>query len=146
MIFKGSGFYITDYRSEKYKEAAKKDIAPASAPAAADKPASGGESKPAPAKADDKPAKAPAKKTRLMLQSFVAASAGMLPVFVGGLRRQLPALGLRTMKGPASESRRFRMNRNAKATESRRAILLPAKRVGRNPQARPAPSLRPPTS
>jgi putative FmdB family regulatory protein len=25
IIFKGSGFYITDYRSDKYKEAAKKD-------------------------------------------------------------------------------------------------------------------------
>ncbi len=25
LIFKGSGFYITDYRSEKYKAAAKKD-------------------------------------------------------------------------------------------------------------------------
>ena len=35
MIFKGSGFYITDYRSEKYKEAAKKDIAPASSSGAA---------------------------------------------------------------------------------------------------------------
>jgi putative FmdB family regulatory protein len=33
LIFKGSGFYITDYRSEKYKEAAKKDAPPA--PAAA---------------------------------------------------------------------------------------------------------------
>jgi putative FmdB family regulatory protein len=32
LIFKGSGFYITDYRSDSYKEAAKKD-APA-APAA----------------------------------------------------------------------------------------------------------------
>lgn len=31
LIFKGSGFYITDYRSEKYKEAAKKDAAPAPA-------------------------------------------------------------------------------------------------------------------
>jgi len=30
LIFKGTGFYITDYRSEKYKEAAKKDT-PASA-------------------------------------------------------------------------------------------------------------------
>lgn len=30
IIFKGSGFYITDYRSPSYKEAAKKD-APASA-------------------------------------------------------------------------------------------------------------------
>lgn len=29
LIFKGSGFYITDYRSENYKEGAKKD-APAS--------------------------------------------------------------------------------------------------------------------
>jgi putative FmdB family regulatory protein len=25
LIFKGSGFYITDYRSESYKQAAKKD-------------------------------------------------------------------------------------------------------------------------
>jgi putative FmdB family regulatory protein len=31
VIFKGSGFYITDYRSEKYKEAAKKDKAAVSA-------------------------------------------------------------------------------------------------------------------
>ena len=30
LIFKGTGFYATDYRSEKYKEAAKKDTAPAS--------------------------------------------------------------------------------------------------------------------
>jgi len=29
LIFKGSGFYITDYRSEGYKEAAKKDSASA---------------------------------------------------------------------------------------------------------------------
>lgn len=63
LIFKGSGFYITDYRSEKYKEAAKKDVAPTSAPAAADKAASGGESKAAPAKAADKPAKASVKKS-----------------------------------------------------------------------------------
>jgi putative FmdB family regulatory protein len=32
LLFKGSGFYITDYRSEKYKEAAKKDSAASSAP------------------------------------------------------------------------------------------------------------------
>ncbi len=38
LIFKGSGFYITDYRSESYKESAKKD-------SAASTPASGGESK-----------------------------------------------------------------------------------------------------
>ena len=30
LIFKGSGFYITDYRSKAYTEAAKKDSAPAS--------------------------------------------------------------------------------------------------------------------
>ena len=59
LIFKGSGFYTTDYRSEKYKEAAKKEAAPASTPGAPSKPASGGESKPAPAK----PAKAPAEKS-----------------------------------------------------------------------------------
>jgi putative FmdB family regulatory protein len=38
LIFKGSGFYATDYRSSSYKEAAKKDVAPAakdSAPAKA---------------------------------------------------------------------------------------------------------------
>ncbi len=29
LIFKGSGFYITDYRSESYKKAAKSDTAPA---------------------------------------------------------------------------------------------------------------------
>jgi putative FmdB family regulatory protein len=42
LLFKGSGFYITDYRSEGYKQSAKKDAAPA-------KPA-GGDAKPAPAK------------------------------------------------------------------------------------------------
>jgi putative FmdB family regulatory protein len=58
LIFKGSGFYITDYRSEKYKEAAKKD-----APATAEtKPSSSsGDSKSAPAKAESKPAKKVAK-------------------------------------------------------------------------------------
>ena len=29
LLFKGDGFYITDYRSEGYKSAAKKDYAPA---------------------------------------------------------------------------------------------------------------------
>src|SRR5437764_15275091 len=52
LIFKGSGFYITDYRSDKYKEAAKKDSA-ASKPAET-KPAAS-ESKPA--KSETKPAK-----------------------------------------------------------------------------------------
>lgn len=45
IIFKGSGFYITDYRSEGYKAAAKKDnpgtsTPPAAAPAKSDSPAS----------------------------------------------------------------------------------------------------------
>jgi len=28
LLFKGSGFYITDYRSKSYTDAAKKDVAP----------------------------------------------------------------------------------------------------------------------
>ncbi len=53
LLFKGSGFYITDYRSEKYKQAAKKDSPPA-------KPA-GTDAKPS-TRPDSKPAKpAPAK-------------------------------------------------------------------------------------
>jgi len=53
LIFKGSGFYITDYRSEKYKEAAKKDSA--AAKPSESKPVSS-ESKPA-AKSESKPSK-----------------------------------------------------------------------------------------
>ena len=49
VVFKGSGFYITDYRSEGYKQAAKKD-----APAP---PAAGAESKTAQPATDAKPAK-----------------------------------------------------------------------------------------
>jgi putative FmdB family regulatory protein len=55
LIFKGSGFYITDYRSEGYKQAAKKD-SEAAKPAT---PAS--DSKPAAPKAESKPAKSKAK-------------------------------------------------------------------------------------
>ena len=61
LLFKGSGFYITDYRGEGYKKAAAADkggAAPAAAsgggdakPAAESKPAKKAESKPAP-KAD----------------------------------------------------------------------------------------------
>ena len=60
LIFKGSGFYITDYRSEGYKQAAKKDsdsakpAAPATAPGSADKAST--PAKPA-AKSESKPAK-----------------------------------------------------------------------------------------
>ena len=35
LIFKGSGFYITDYRSDNYKKAASKDTSTTPAPAAA---------------------------------------------------------------------------------------------------------------
>ena len=48
LLFKGSGFYITDYRSEGYKSAAKKDSGGESKSAA--KP----EAKAAPAKKPDK--------------------------------------------------------------------------------------------
>ena len=54
LIFKGSGFYITDYRSESYKNAAKAETGGGSeskseggSAATEAKPAAGGESKPA---------------------------------------------------------------------------------------------------
>lgn len=49
LIFKGSGFYITDYRSENYKAGAKKDTPAAASPAspAPAKSDSGGSAKPA---------------------------------------------------------------------------------------------------
>ena len=62
LIFKGSGFYITDYRSDKYKEAAKKDSAPATS-STTDGKSSKTESKPAATKSETKPAKTPAAKT-----------------------------------------------------------------------------------
>ena len=54
LIFKGSGFYITDYRSENYKAGAKKD----SAPAAGGESKPSADAKPAVAKTESKPAKA----------------------------------------------------------------------------------------
>jgi putative FmdB family regulatory protein len=54
LLFKGSGFYTTDYRSENYKQSAKKDSPPAKAPAAeAKSPPVEAKPKPAP-KADQK--------------------------------------------------------------------------------------------
>lgn len=50
LIFKGSGFYITDYRSEGYKQSAKKDSGATKTPA------------PAPAKTEAKAAPANAEK------------------------------------------------------------------------------------
>jgi len=57
LIFKGTGFYATDYRSQQYKDAAKKDTPPVTA--------SGGETKPGsepktPAKPETKPEAKPA--------------------------------------------------------------------------------------
>jgi putative FmdB family regulatory protein len=43
LLFKGSGFYITDYRSDSYQKAAKSDQ-------------SGGKVEPSPAKSESKPA------------------------------------------------------------------------------------------
>ena len=48
LIFKGSGFYITDYRSEGYKQAAKKESG------AGETKSGGGESKPSETKAPTK--------------------------------------------------------------------------------------------
>ena len=45
LIFKGSGFYITDYRSKDYQEAAKKE-APSTTSATPEKPSAGKETKP----------------------------------------------------------------------------------------------------
>src|SRR5438270_9675396 len=54
LIFKGSGFYITDYRSNSYKEAAKKD-----APASGGEKSSGGKESPSTPSTSPAPAKAP---------------------------------------------------------------------------------------
>ena len=65
LIFKGSGFYITDYRSEGYKKAAEGESKPATTdakpadaktPATESKPAATTEPKPAPKK-ESKPSK-----------------------------------------------------------------------------------------
>jgi predicted nucleic acid-binding Zn ribbon protein len=48
LLFKGSGFYITDYRSDSYKAAAKKDAPPSSS-------STKSESKPASTPAPSKP-------------------------------------------------------------------------------------------
>ena len=59
LIFKGSGFYITDYRSNNYKEGAKKE---APAVAATDKSAGSKEGSGSSAPAAPAPAKAPESK------------------------------------------------------------------------------------
>src|SRR5581483_4441542 len=47
LLFKGSGFYITDYRSENYKAAAKKESSETKPAAAETKPAPAADKKPA---------------------------------------------------------------------------------------------------
>ena len=54
LIFKGSGFYITDYRSENYKQSAKKEAPAAAGGSKASESKSSGEAKPAPSKSDSK--------------------------------------------------------------------------------------------
>lgn len=55
LIFKGSGFYITDYRSENYKAAAKKESSAGESKGGESKTSSS-ESKSTPAKSESKPA------------------------------------------------------------------------------------------
>jgi putative FmdB family regulatory protein len=58
LIFKGSGFYITDYRSDSYKAAAKKDAASLSSTSSSSSESAKKESKP-----ESKPAAATASTT-----------------------------------------------------------------------------------
>lgn len=57
LIFKGSGFYITDYRSNSYKEGAKKE-----SPASADRKGEGSAAKPESKPAEPNKSPAPPKK------------------------------------------------------------------------------------
>jgi putative FmdB family regulatory protein len=57
LLFKGEGFYITDYRSESYKAAAKKESDSAGKSAGADSKASGGGDATAKAGADSSKSK-----------------------------------------------------------------------------------------
>jgi putative FmdB family regulatory protein len=62
LLFKGSGFYITDYRSEGYKAAAKKESGAASG--AETKSAAAGEAKSATPKSETKSTPKPAKEPK----------------------------------------------------------------------------------
>ncbi len=55
IIFKGSGFYCTDYRSDSYSKAAKKDVSAPSAAAQPDSPKPAAATKDKPAATKDKP-------------------------------------------------------------------------------------------
>ena len=60
LVFKGSGFYSTDYRSESYKKAAEaeKPKTDSSSSSSTEKSSSSTESKPAATKSESKPKKA----------------------------------------------------------------------------------------
>jgi len=62
-IFKGSGFYITDYRSEGYKSKAKSDVAPAAGGSSESSPAKTESKSDSKSEAKSKPAEKPAAKT-----------------------------------------------------------------------------------
>ena len=62
LLFKGSGFYITDYRSDGYKAAAKKESGAASG--GETKSAAAGDAKPATAKPEAKSTPNPAKESK----------------------------------------------------------------------------------
>jgi putative FmdB family regulatory protein len=64
LLFKGSGFYITDYRSESYKTAAKSDAPPAAAAADSAAPAGKSETKAEPKSEGKAESKAGAKEGR----------------------------------------------------------------------------------
>jgi putative FmdB family regulatory protein len=61
LIFKGSGFYITDYRSDNYKEGAKKESGSGETKAAPAESKPSSTEKPAAPKTEPKPAKSPPK-------------------------------------------------------------------------------------
>ena len=63
LIFKGSGFYITDYRSEGYKQSAKNDSSSSTSPSAGGEGSKSSETKPA-AKAEPKAAPKPASEAK----------------------------------------------------------------------------------
>ena len=56
LIFKGTGFYITDYRSENYKEGAKKDSSASAAPASTSTESKAASTKTPAPKKESKPA------------------------------------------------------------------------------------------
>jgi putative FmdB family regulatory protein len=78
LIFKGGGFYTTDYRSEAYKNAAKSDApptAPAAASADAKTPAASGDAKTAAPKTDA-PAKPVPAESKPAIEPKSAKSSG----------------------------------------------------------------------